>query len=118
MGDMNDGPGMDYYEMQIGKSTEEITMRDLFYSDKILKNLAGHLKWLKYGWEPSTTRFYDRFTEDTVNAFIDHILVSWRINEAQNLFIIWNPFLFDEPKQFKKDLLTASDDFPLSLDIF
>jgi len=116
MGDMNDGPGMDYYEAQFGRSAVEIIMGDIFEPDKILRNYCGRPKWGKYGWEPSSTRFKDRFTESYINAWIDHILMSPGLNYTNGSYKIWNPYHLDEAKPIKTSLLDASDHFPVSVE--
>lgn len=118
MGDINDGPGMDYYEVKYGRSAVEVIMGDLFEPDKILRNLAGRPKWTSGGWKPASTRFKDRFTEDYVRVLIDHILVSRDIAVSNDTpHRIWNPFENDEAKSMKSALLKASDHFPITLDL-
>ena len=117
MGDINDGPGMDEYEMRFGRSGVEILMGSLFEPDAIMRNLAGRPKWGQYGWSPSSARFKDRITETYVNVLIDHILVSAGLKPSgANPHQIWNPFGDDdEAKTIKDDLLKASDHFPISI---
>jgi len=117
MGDINDGPGMDEYEMRYGKSGVEVIMGSLFDPDRLLRNLAGRPMWGKYGWTPSSARFTDRFTGDPVNVLIDHILLShglWTSGDKPHR--IWNPFENDELEPVKQELLTASDHFPVTID--
>ena len=76
MGDINDGPGMDFYEMRFGRSGVEIIMGNLYEPNRIPKNLVGMPEWNKYGWNPSTVSFRDRITETYINVLIDHILIS------------------------------------------
>jgi len=116
MGDINDGPGMDYYEAKFGRSAIEIIMGDIFEPDKILRNYCGKPKWGDYGWEPSTTRFKDRFTESNVNAIIDHIMMSKDINYIDGSHKIWNPYILNEANNIKQSLLDASDHFPVCIE--
>lgn len=116
MGDINDGPGMDYYEMEFGTSAVEIIMGDIFEPEKILRNYSGRPKWGPGGWEPSSTRFKDRITESTVNAWIDHILMSPGLNYTDGSYKIWNPYSLDEAKLIKTSLLDASDHFPVTIE--
>ncbi len=74
MGDFNDGPGMDYYELKYGRSAIEIVMGDIFEPDLILRSYMGRPKWTSKGWKPTSARFKDRMTEVYVNVVIDHIL--------------------------------------------
>jgi len=117
MGDINDGPGMDNYEFQFGRSAVEIIMGSLYYPENILKSYIGQPKWNEYGWEPSSTKFKDRFTEKNVNVLIDHILVSQVISVVKDSHIVWNPYQNDKAKSIKKDLLKSSDHFPVSIEL-
>ncbi|WP_102107534.1 endonuclease/exonuclease/phosphatase family protein [Oceaniglobus roseus] len=118
MGDINDGPGFDYYEGRFGRSAVELIMGDLFSPDGILRNHVGPPEWGRFGWEPSTARFRDIFTGDTVNALIDHILASRHLTPAgTGAARVWNPFQSEEAKPLKEALMAASDHFPVTLDI-
>jgi len=118
MGDINDGPGFDYYEGNFGRSAVELVMGNLFNPDDILRNYVGEPKWGRYGWEPSTVRFRDRFTGDRINALIDHILVSRHFTPGGNdPAIVWNPYQTDAAKPLRSELFAASDHFPITLDI-
>jgi endonuclease/exonuclease/phosphatase family metal-dependent hydrolase len=118
MGDINDGPGMDHYEQQFGRSAVEIIMGSLFEPASILRYCVPKPKWGAHGWEPSSARFQDRFTHDHINVLIDHILVSQGLPlAAGNPHKIWNPFQDQDAKPLKKQLLDASDHFPVTLDI-
>ena len=118
MGDFNDGPGMDFYELKHGRSAIELVMGDIFRPDKILRNYVGQPKWTSYGWKPASARFKDRMTETNVNVLIDHILVSTGLPVVDNSpHKIWNPFEDDDAKTFRSDLLKASDHFPVTLDL-
>ncbi len=117
MGDMNDGPGMDFYEFKFGRSAVETVMGDIFEPDRILRNYAGKPKWTAYGWKPSSARFKDRITEFPVNVLIDHILVSSGLPVTDHPHTIWNPYNIESAKPIKKELLKTSDHFPLTLDL-
>lgn len=118
MGDINDGPGMDVHEMKYGKSGVELIMGDIFKPDMILRNLAGRPKWTRYGWKPASTRFRDRITETKIGVLIDHILAAPTIKpHSRDAHIIWNPYERDEIRSHKLDFFTASDHYPVSLDI-
>lgn len=120
MGDMNDGPGMDLYEARYGKSAVEILMGDIFYPDKLLVNYVGRPKFGRYGWEPASARFRDRITEDYINVLIDHVLVSQNVKVKAGSARVWNPYQAKEgdPIKSMKDIFTsASDHFPVSIDI-
>lgn len=118
MGDINDGPGFDYYEGRFGRSAVELIMGDIFMPDAILRNYIGAPKFGRYGWEPSTARFRDLFTEQNVNALIDHIMASKHlVPQGAEPAKVWNPFQDDDAKPLKSELLDASDHFPVTLDI-
>ncbi|MFQ5895457.1 MAG: endonuclease/exonuclease/phosphatase family protein [Nitrospinota bacterium] len=118
MGDINDGPEMDYYEFQFGRSAVEIIMGSIFDPDRVLRNYAGQPKWTRYGWSPSSTRFEDQMTGKNVNVLIDHILISKKIQvKAGKPHKIWNPYEDDDAKPLKAALLEASDHFPVTLDL-
>lgn len=93
MGDINDGPGFDYYESRFGRSAVELILGDVFDRDAMLRYPVGRPKFGRYGWEPSTTRFKDSFTGDMVNALIDHIMVSDHLTPSSDTAaLVWNPF--------------------------
>ncbi|MEM8728885.1 MAG: endonuclease/exonuclease/phosphatase family protein [Pseudomonadota bacterium] len=118
MGDINDGPGFDYYERRFGRSAVELIIGDPLVYNTILRYPLGRPKFGTFGWEPSTARFTDRFTEDRVNALIDHIIVSPQIALTDDSpYIVWNPFQTDAAKALKSPLLDASDHFPVTLDL-
>ncbi len=119
MGDFNDGPGMDFYEHKLGKSAVEIVMGDIFQPDRILRNLAARPTWRRGdgGWKPSTARFRDRFTRDYVTVMIDHIMLSARLRPAQNPHRIWNPYEDNALSAMRQTFTTASDHFPVTLDL-
>ncbi len=118
MGDINDGPGMDFYEAKYGKSAVEEIIGDVFNYETLLRNFTGRPKWTAKGWKPASARFKDSFTRKYVNVLIDHIFASAGVKVAQgNAFTIWNPYENDDAKLFMKDLKNSSDHFPVSLDI-
>ncbi|MEW8543587.1 MAG: hypothetical protein AB2693_08620 [Candidatus Thiodiazotropha sp.] len=117
MGDINDGPGFDYYESRFGKSAVELIVGDVFNRETILQYHIGRPVFGKYGWEPSSARFKDNYTGDFINALIDHIIVSVDfVTITDNPTKVWNPYQLDEVEPLKSQLLDASDHFPLSFD--
>ncbi|WP_172841095.1 endonuclease/exonuclease/phosphatase family protein [Rhodovulum sp. P5] len=117
MGDINDGPGFDFYEGRFGRSAVEVIMGSIFEPEDILCSHLGMPKWGRYGWEPSTARFTDAFTGDTVNALIDHILASRKVAVAEGGAKVWNPWQLDLAEPLKPALRDGSDHFPVTLDI-
>ncbi|MCP4602236.1 MAG: hypothetical protein GY847_17250 [Proteobacteria bacterium] len=131
MGDFNDGPEMDFYEFQFGRSAVETVIGDLFEPERILRAYTGRPKWTRNGWSPSTASFKDPMSSRRwVNALIDHILVtpglpvSGERQDNRDAHKIWNPFLNEKSphfistaKEIKDAVLFASDHFPVSLDL-
>lgn len=118
MGDINDGPGFDYYESRFGRSAVELILGDVFNRDRLLCYPVGRPKFGRYGWEPSTARFTDSFTGDKVNALIDHIMVSMHFQPLPDgAAQVWNPYQLDAARPFRQALLAASDHFPVTLDL-
>jgi endonuclease/exonuclease/phosphatase family metal-dependent hydrolase len=118
MGDVNDGPGMDNFEFRFGRSAVEIIMGSLFQPSRVLANHAGQPRFGRFGWEPSSARFRDRFTEDLVNVLIDHIVASQDLPVVANSpHKIWNPFQDDDARPLRDELVEASDHFPVTLDL-
>lgn len=126
MGDINDGPGFDYYEGRFGRSAVELIMGDLFQPEAILANRVGAPRWGKSGWEPSTARFRDQFTGNLVNALIDHIMLTPRLAPADRPRArIWNPWqdtamaALPEPERDRLKAIfdMASDHMPVTIDI-
>lgn len=118
MGDINDGPGMDLYEMRYGRSAAETILGDLFDPDRILHNYIGRPKWTSYGWEPASARFKDRITETYVNVLIDHIFASPNMPTSGDTPVkVWNPYEHDDLREHRGMFLDASDHFPVTMDL-
>ena len=120
MGDINDGPGMDFTEFQFARSAVEIVIGDIYEVDSLLRSVASRPKWGNYGWEPSTASFVDSFTGKRVNALIDHILFSQQIDMVPDSGRIWNPYDDDQlanDSAIKAALRKASDHYPVELTI-
>jgi len=117
MGDINDGPGFDFYESRFGKSAVELIIGDIYDRDTLLKYHLGRPKFGAYGWEPSSASFTDSYTGDRVNALIDHIIVSADFNAIGNQGVkVWNPWQLHDAKPLKEHLLDASDHFPVTFE--
>ena len=122
LGDLNDGPGLDRYEKLFGRSGVEVVVGDVSAPDRLLRN--PHIKARldpDLGWRPATARFYDRNRKRYLNALIDFILLSPDlVARGRPDWRIWHPF--DDPDCYgdadlRKALLTASDHFPVSVDL-
>ncbi|MEO1312978.1 MAG: endonuclease/exonuclease/phosphatase family protein [Pseudomonadota bacterium] len=122
MGDLNDGPGLDGYEKLFGRSSVEVVLGDP--ADPARQLHEPHAQaWLnpRQGWTLSTARFYHRDYQRYVNALLDYMMVSADLRAAYRpRWRIWHPF--DEPRIYRDNalrdaLLTASDHFPVSLEL-
>lgn len=117
-GDVNDGFGQDYYEQRLQRSAVEILLGTVWEPEKVLRHVLPKPKLGRYGWSPSTSRFRDRLTEDSINVLIDHVVVSRSIKFKNGL--VWNPGASGAPaevKAVKTELKEASDHFPVSVEI-
>lgn len=122
LGDLNDGPGLDGYEKLFGRSSIEVVLGDGAKPERQLFDPHAQA-WLnpRQGWTLSTARFYHRSYQRYVNALLDYIMVSSDVRAAYRpRWRIWHPF--DEPRIYadhplRDALLTASDHFPVSLEL-
>lgn len=116
MGDINDGPGMDQFEFQFGRSAVEIILGDIFQPQTLLQSHLGKPKWTSRGWLPSSTRFKDRFTGSQINVLIDHILLSQNIAVKAGSHRVWNPYQLADARIIRAALKRASDHYPVTID--
>ncbi|MGH1414312.1 MAG: endonuclease/exonuclease/phosphatase family protein [Pelagimonas sp.] len=118
MGDLNDGPGLDEYEHLFGRSSVEIVLGEgdtaLFdpHADQALRS--------RLGAHPTTSRFFIKDKKRYLQALLDYIMVSRDLQSKSGDWCIWHPF--DDPRcwsmpELREALLTASDHFPVTLDI-
>lgn len=115
MGDINDGVGLDFYENRFSKSAVEILLGEVWNPELILTHVLPKPRWTSNGWVPSSGRYRDRLTEDTVNVLIDHMLISRQIQLIEGK--VWNPHLYDndpEIQEVAEELREASDHYPIS----
>ncbi|PTX54101.1 endonuclease/exonuclease/phosphatase family protein [Litoreibacter ponti] len=121
LGDFNDGPGLDTYEKLFGRSGVEIVMGQ--NGDPGLALHDPHAEAVisqPFGARPTTARFYVRHEKRYLNALLDYIMVSPDLAERRPNWHIWHPF--DDPACWSDPalsdaLLTASDHFPVTLDL-
>ncbi|WP_299792089.1 endonuclease/exonuclease/phosphatase family protein [uncultured Marivita sp.] len=118
MGDLNDGPGLDEYENLFGRSSVEIILgtADLVLYDPH----ASRALQRRIGPQPTSARFYIPKEERFLQALLDYVMVSPDLKPKARRWRIWHPF--DDPAcwktpELREALLTASDHFPISLDI-
>lgn len=118
LGDLNDGPGLDEYENLFGRSSVEIILgegRTALFDPHARQALQRRL-----GAAPTTARFWIRPEQRYLQALLDYIMVSPDLAAREPVWRIWHPF--DDPAcwaqpALRDALVTASDHFPVSLDI-
>ncbi len=118
LGDFNDGPGLDTYEKLFGRSGVEIVLGeddDAQLYDPHARMALGR----RVGAMPSTARF-KRENGAYLQALLDYIMISLGLMADAPKWQIWHPF--DHPGCYANPdlcqaLLTASDHFPVVLDI-
>ncbi|MCA0938353.1 endonuclease [Salipiger pacificus] len=118
LGDLNDGPGLDEYESLFGRSSVEIILGEgdtALYDPHAAQALRGRLTP-----QPSTARFYIEPEKRYLQALLDYVMVSRDLRAAAREWRIWHPFedahCWQTP-ELCKALLTASDHFPVTLDL-
>ena len=118
MGDLNDGPGLDEYEALFGHSSVEIILGEgdgALYDPHAAQALRGKLRP-----HPSTARFYIAPEKRYLQALLDYVMVSRDLREVAREWRIWHPFedahCWQAP-ELCAALLTASDHFPVTLDL-
>lgn len=121
LGDFNDGPGLDEYEKLFGQSGVEVAMGlsgppELQLTDPhAMMALATHP-----GDAPTSARFYLAPQKQYFEALIDFIMLSPDLAKRMPVWHIWHPL--NDPAVIKRPdlaqaLLTASDHFPVTLDL-
>jgi hypothetical protein len=120
LGDFNDGPGLDEYEKLFGRSGVEIVLGE----DGGVELYDPHARLAlgrRVGAMPVTARFYIHQEKRYLQALLDYVMVSPDLKrDAAPHWRIWHPF--DDPVcyrtlELREALLTASDHFPVSVDL-
>jgi len=123
LGDFNDGPGLDDDEEIFGRSGVEIVMGESgpqhLYDPHARIALAQRM-----GAVPATARFLvprlDGAGRHWLSALLDYIMISVNLRSLSPVWRIWHPFddpeIADDPV-LATALLTASDHFPVTLDL-
>jgi len=120
LGDFNDGPGLDEYEKLFGRSGVEIVLGE----DGEIELYDPHARMAlsrRVGAMPATARFYIWEEKRYLQALLDYVMISPDLNaDANPRWRIWHPF--DDPicygtPELREALLTASDHFPVSVDL-
>lgn len=120
-GDLNDGPGLDEYEALFGRSGLEIVLGTNGSAPMRLFDPHGARALVsKLSAAPTTSRFYLHHEKRYLQALLDYVMVSPNLRDRAKRWHIWHPF--DDPDcwgnpDLRDALLTASDHFPVSLDL-
>lgn len=119
LGDLNDGPGLDEYEDLFGRSSVEIVMGEEG-ENCLFDPHAYQAIRARFGPQVSTSRFYLSSKKKYIQALLDYVMVSPDLREKASQWHIWHPF--DDPDcysipELRGALLTASDHFPVVLDV-
>lgn len=121
MGDFNDGPGLDEFERLFGHSGVEVALGLNCTPDMRLYDPHAEMALLsRIGIAPTTARFWLAPQKRYFEALLDFIMVSADLAARAPDWRIWHPF--NDPgvmavPELREALLTASDHFPVTLDI-
>ncbi len=122
LGDLNDGPGLDEYEALFGRSSVEVVMgpqheagRQL-YDPHALRATQARPGAIT----PTSARFWIRTEQRYLQALLDYVFISEDLHSGHPVWRIWHPL--DDPDcwanpALRDALVTASDHFPVTLDI-
>ncbi len=116
MGDFNDGPGLDEFETLFGHSSIEIVLGE-GAATKLFDPHARMALSRRIAAIPATARFRIPPDGNYLNALLDYIMVSPDLAAKQPRWTIWHPFDTPACAALSADLLTASDHYPVTLDI-
>jgi len=118
LGDLNDGPGLDEYENLFGRSSVEIILGQ--GDTALFDPHARQALQRRLGAAPTTARFWIRTEGHFLQALLDYVMLSPDLAARDPQWRIWHPL--DDPAcwanaDLRDALVTASDHFPVSLDI-
>lgn len=122
LGDFNDGPGLDEYEKLFGRSGIEIVMG--VEAGKTLAPLVEpHARMAlgqRIGAAPVSARFWIKHEKRWLSALLDYVMLSSDLAQKGAVWRIWHPF--DDAECYRNPilreaLLTASDHFPVTVDL-
>ncbi|NDW46883.1 endonuclease/exonuclease/phosphatase family protein [Ruegeria sp. PrR005] len=115
LGDLNDGPGLDEFEHLFGRSSVEILLDAGLFDPN-----ADKARQVRPGALPSTARFQLPGDGRYLSALLDYVMISPGLMTHRPAWRIWHPFEDAECwriEELRDALLTASDHFPVALDI-
>ncbi|SFP17244.1 endonuclease/exonuclease/phosphatase family protein [Tranquillimonas alkanivorans] len=118
LGDLNDGPGLDAHERDLGRSGLEIVLDG--DGGAPLHDPHARAAIARPDRAPTTARFFLPEEDRCLTALLDYVMVSPDLAARQGRWRIWHPL--DDPgcrdtPELREALLTASDHFPVTLDI-
>jgi hypothetical protein len=123
LGDFNDGPGLDVFEALFGRSGLEIVIGeaagDTVEDQRLFDPHARMAMAPRASAAPTTSRFFIRDENRYLSALLDYIMVSKDLISI-GAWRIWHPFddrACYEDIDLREALLTASDHFPVTLDL-
>ncbi|MXQ08822.1 endonuclease [Alphaproteobacteria bacterium GH1-50] len=119
MGDFNDGPGLDEYEKLFGRSGVEIVIGGEGET-RLIDPHAQAIIDSPFGGGPTSARFWMDDQKRYMETLLDYIMVSPNLAGRAGDWRIWHPF--DDPvcyrtPELQEALLTASDHFPVSIEV-
>jgi endonuclease/exonuclease/phosphatase family metal-dependent hydrolase len=120
LGDFNDGPGVNEYETLFARSGVEIVLGDSG-ATQMYDPHAEIMLDPRQAWSLASSRFYVSKFKRYLNALLDYVMLSPDLAQTTApAWRIWHPF--DDPEcfkdlEFREALLTASDHFPVSVDL-
>ncbi len=118
LGDFNDGPGLDEYEAEFGVSGVEIVMGPA--TPRALHLTDPHARMAliqRIGLVPTTSRFWLASERRYFEALLDFIMIADGLTNAAPRWRIWHPFNDPDCAPLRDALLSASDHFPVTLDL-
>lgn len=124
LGDFNDGPGLDEFEALFGRSGLEIVIGEgVGGAPEDQRLFDPHARMAiapRASATPTSSRFFIRHENRYLSALLDYILVSKDL-APKGAWRIWHPFddrECYEDVDLREALLTASDHFPVTLDLY
>ncbi len=119
LGDFNDGPGLDEYERLFGRSGVEVVLGE---GDgvRLCEPNAHMALTTRTGARPVSARFWIAEEKRYFQALLDYVMLSPDLCAKHPKWRIWHPF--DDPEcyripELRQALLTASDHFPVTVDL-
>jgi len=119
LGDFNDGPGLDEYEKLFGQSGVEIVLGDASDAQLFDPNAAA-MTAPASGALPASARFWLADQKRWMETLLDYVMISPALLDRASQWRIWHPVddaKIAEVPELAQALLTASDHFPVSVEL-